>query len=127
MTMVQVKVSEISGVALDYAVAIADGGERKPYQFADNADAPFWDAWVFPGGRAYSSFTPSKEWDHCGALVAKYRVSIIYSDEVCDPCAWTDSSAAWHGDTPLIAACRAIVASKFGDTVSVPPELVEVK
>jgi hypothetical protein len=31
------------------------------------------------------------------------------------------------GETPLIAACRAIVAAHLGEVVSVPAELVENK
>lgn len=69
-------------------------------------------------------FNPCESWSQCGPLIEKHRVSIIYSDDICDPCAWTDSTAAWHATTPLIAACRAIVASVLGETVSVPKELV---
>lgn len=126
MKMVEVKVSELSGAALDYAVAIADGGERKPYQFADNEDAPFWDAWVFPGGRAYSSFTPSTKWSHCGPLIEANKIAVNYDFEDGEWIATDLILEEWVcGETPLIAACRAIVASKLGDTVSVPAELVE--
>ncbi|MCY1547037.1 hypothetical protein D9M68_830700 [compost metagenome] len=30
----------------------------------------------------------------------------------------------WHGQTPLIAAMRCIVAAKLGETVDVPSELI---
>lgn len=108
---VEVKTADLVGAALDWAVAKA---EISPTEIPPN------DIW-----RKYCDpYSPSTEWKYGGPLIDKFRVSIIYSDEVCDPCAWTDSSAAWHAPTPLIAACRAIVASVLGDTVNVPKELL---
>ncbi|MNR66489.1 hypothetical protein D3C85_1900000 [compost metagenome] len=37
---------------------------------------------------------------------------------------WDDCPLPIDGATPLIAACRAIVAAKLGDTVKVPACLV---
>lgn len=119
--MIEVKTAELIGPALDWAVAKADGvsirllskdnpQEKWQVQKQWRMDGPYW---------------PSQDWSQCGPLIAKHRVSIIYSDEVCNPCAWTDSTADWHAETPIIAACRAIVAAKLGDTVQVPKELIQ--
>lgn len=108
---VEVKTADLVGAALDWAVAKA---EISPTEMPQN---DIWSKYCAP-------YSPSTEWKYGGPLIDKFRVSIIYSDEVCDPCAWTDSSAAWHAPTPLIAACRAIVASVLGETVSVPKELL---
>ncbi|PBP34595.1 hypothetical protein CCL11_25765 [Pseudomonas syringae] len=111
----EVKTADLVGVALDWAVAKVAGVElalvgAHPHIVVD--------------GRLIGNYRPSTNWSQGGPLIERFRVSIIYSDEVCDPCAWTDSSAAWHAPTPLIAACRAIVASVLGETVSVPKELL---
>jgi len=128
--MKQVNVSELTGAALDWAVGYALGAEVKPHSFCDSPGSyvhqnctVFPVGPVFEHGGAYSSFRPSSDWGHGGRMIEACRVSIIYTDEVCDPCAWMDSTAPWHGSTPLIAACRAIVASKLGDVVSVPDDL----
>lgn len=133
MNMIEVKTADLSGRALDWAVAQIEGVKTMMLQRAKGSaeKRPF----ALFGSLAYEvggadqeyAYAPSSSW-HCGGpLISNYRVSIIYSDEDCDPCAWTDDTAAWHGPTPLIAACRAIVAAKLGDTVSVPAELVEAK
>ncbi|AGL85605.1 hypothetical protein PFLCHA0_c38390 [Pseudomonas protegens CHA0] len=125
--MIEVKTAELIGPALDWAVAQIEGvktimmaprkGEpKKPF-------ALFGSLALSIGGEDQSSYAPSTCW-HCGGpLIAAHRLSVIYSDETCDPCAWTDSTAPWHGSTPLIAACRAIIAAKLGEVVSVPAEL----
>lgn len=124
---VEVKTQDLSGAALDWAVAQVEG--VKTIMMAPRKDQPkkpfalFGSLALAIGGDDQSSYAPSTCW-HCGGpLIAAHRVSVIYSDETCEPCAWADSTAPWHGSTPLIAACRAIVASHFGDTVSVPKEL----
>ncbi|MCO8161048.1 DUF2591 domain-containing protein [Pseudomonas sp. 21LCFQ010] len=144
--MIEVKAAELTGAALDWAVAMA----VKAWTFAHayyptmTVDPTFSGVEVgeYPRGEFGSmvptcilvprnsmrqdpqAFCPSTDWSQGGPLIATHRVSVIYSDETCDPCAWTDSTAPWHGDTPLIAACRAIVASKLGDTVQIPAELL---
>lgn len=108
---VEIKTADLIGTGLDWAVGYSVRWH----------DIESRDAWARDWLRYYC---PSTDGAYCGPLIERYRVSIIYSDEVCDPCAWTDSTTAWHGPTPLIAACRAIVASVLGETVSVPKELL---
>lgn len=105
MSLIEVKTADLAGAALDWAVAQVEGQKITPRVVR-------------------SKYKPSTSWGHCGRLIEEYRVSVIYSNEACDPCAWTDSTSSWNGSTPLIAACRAIVASVLGETVSVPKELL---
>lgn len=91
------------------------------------------------GVRGYS---PSTDWSHGGPLIDEFSVSLIssktqfyegiaftatigpfgqYIDDSLPGMIESDYSV---GKTPLIAACRAIVAAKFGDTVEVPEELL---
>jgi len=118
--MTEVKTADLIGPALDWAVAQAAGWTAS-IQPVYTPSKTYYDI-RSPSGLGLS---PSKDWSQCGPLIERFRISIIYSDEVCDPCAWTDSTAAWHATSPIVAACRAIVAAKLGDTVSIPAELVK--
>ena len=94
------KTSELTGAALDWAVAQATG--------FDNGD------WL-PN---YST-----EWCHGGAIIESERICLIdqggdYWQAICG---WKEM----FGDTPLIAAMRCYVASKLGDEVEVPEELLD--
>lgn len=108
----KVKTAELSGVQLDYAVAVAvnwgDGGYLARHM----------------------RFVPeySTDWSRCGELISEYRVwlqprSDINYASVMHP----KGVIAGHGNTPQIAICRAVVASKLGDEADIPDELMESK
>lgn len=117
-----VKTSELIGPALDWAVARTLGGERKPFRFSSNEDAPMDMAWVFPDGYACTRWAPSTDWSQGGPLIDKFAPLFT---------AWRGQVRAevlggvGMGDTYLIAACRAIVAAKLGDQVDVPDDLMQ--
>jgi hypothetical protein len=97
------KVSDLSGVALDWAVAAAriDGA----FEFY-----------------ATPSWSPSTNWSQSGPIIERERIRL-------DPrgvwVAGHDSSNdEYLGTTPLIAAMRCYVASKLGDDISIPEELI---
>lgn len=123
---VEVKTADLKGAALDWAVAIAEGAKTDRPQ---DGQVSFDGRHALCGtirlehGFQVRHYSPSTDWSHGGMLIDKHRVSIIYSDEVCDPCAWTEDTDVWRGETPLIAACRAIVAANLGDTAMIPKEL----
>lgn len=118
--LIEVRVSNLIGAPLDWAVAVAT--DAAEIAIGEHGVICIYDT---PEGGCWTNlYQPSKDCRQCGLLVAHHRVSVIYSDETCDPCAWTDQTAAWYGPTPLIAACRALVATKLGDTVQVPKELM---
>lgn len=131
---VDVKTSEMTGAALDWAVAQAEKVDglviRKgrpaferdfdPDCWADEADIEAFKCWRF--------YTPSTDWGQGGPLIEKYKLDIGAPMENQNG-PWSAATEWAHplgykGDTPLIAACRAIVASVLGDTVSVPKELL---
>ena len=63
-----------------------------------------------------------------GPLIEKYKLDIGAPMENNNG-PWNAATEWGHpngykGETPLIAACRAIVSSVLGDTVSVPKELL---
>jgi hypothetical protein len=119
MNMIEVKTADLIGPALDWAVAKAEKGYEIDMSFihVDEGSAPFY------------CFSPSNRWDQGGPLIEKY---IARLDQVRDtrPEKFIASTCGWpigeqRGETILIAACRAIVAAKLGDVVSVPAELVQ--
>lgn len=98
------KVSELEGAALDWAVCAA-GIPHTP-----ESDPSNWPVWK-----------PSSDWAQAGPIIEQERIRL-------DPrgvwVAGHDSSNdEYLGPTPLIAAMRCYVASKLGDEIEVPEEV----
>lgn len=129
MSASKVKTSEIKGLALDWAVAKANkvfapegfyAGFRaidgKLHLISDSRD-------VFN-----DPYCPSTNWSQGGPIIEREKIDLIYSygDEWGaygnEP--YIDERVTASGPTPLIAAMRCFVASKLGDVVDVPEELV---
>lgn len=135
MKTTTMKTESLEGAALDWAVAQAIGLQVIFHVFSETVDTSTHerpssiqitlgaDVYYHSGDMSLDLYSPSTDWSQGGPLIALHRVSIIYSDDKCDPCAWTDETAAWGASNPLIAAMRAIVAAKLGSTVEVPAEL----
>lgn len=129
----KIKTSELEGAALDWSVAKACGvGVALDVEFGAPTGV------VRLAGSA-NLWRPSTDWGQGGPLIEKqikagFEIAPINAGKVA--CSnYTDEgipySGNWdtpeireHGDTPLIAACRAIVAAKLGDTVDIPEELL---
>lgn len=137
--MAKVKVSEASGVVLDYMVALAldhnivwDG---ITYWISDlNASKLIGSKWK-TGGRP-CGWSPSNYWEHGGPIIERERIDIIaprpkwpkwktYIPTWPLPSGAMLSEYTQHGPTPLIAAMRCYVTSKLGPEVEVPDELLE--
>lgn len=129
MEMVELKTADLIGPTLDWAVANAEGYEvrrlsgkwqlyksgLKTGHFYTGKPAGF-----SVGGAGY--WQPSESWSQGGPLIDKYGILFgpLPSGDL-----FASVNGAWEsGETHLIASCRAIVAAKLGDTVSVPAELV---
>lgn len=105
------KVSELQGVALDWAVAKALGGQEAAGSFLDGV-VPHPD---------YFKFYPSTNWAQGGPIIERERLALFI--EYPDDWGATDGNRRMPGDTPLIAAMRCYVASKLGDDIELPEEL----
>ena len=109
------KTKELSGAALDWAVAKCE-------------DLNVSDMWV---GDMWLGLPYSTDWAKGGPIVEREEISV--SREFCSGgiewACWTpapcrdDSEAFGYGPTPLIAAMRCYVASKLGDEVEIPEEI----
>lgn len=118
---IETKTCELSGAALDWAVAKADGEQIVEFEGKHSVIVGFrLNPIRTPGG-----YTPSTDWSQGGPLIFEYRVNL---HEVSDDCweAWVTGREEYRykgGDAPLVAICRAVIASQLGDTVNVPAEL----
>lgn len=121
--MKEVKVSELQGAALDWAVCAA---QVYPLEM----QSP--DIWSKYG----APYNPSSNWKYCGQLIEQYKpwISPPVKDP-CEPIGWDAEiydpagneiiGRAMACDSALVAVCRAVVHAKLGDLVSIPDELME--
>ena len=110
----KIQTSELTGAALDWAVAKCEG----------LCEGDF--AWYYD---RRDTFKYSTNWAQGGPIIERERLEIIPK---CDR--W-DALTSWdammnnqhipnEGPTPLIAAMRCYVASKLGDEIDVLDELI---
>ena len=132
--VVEMQVSGLVGPALDWAVAQVDGVKTIMLSVKSQpAKKPFamFGSLALPVGGDEEGYSPSSCW-HCGGpLIASQQIELSW-DGVDGKALWwkathQDIVQFQMGETPLIAACRAIVAAHLGEVVSVPAELVENK
>lgn len=131
---VEVKTCELEGQALDWAVGCIEDEQIERKQIGwllmnlevwiPLPDTPYFDI--------VTHWSPSTDWSQGGPLIEKYMVRTHYmadtekrADAGCIAQTWRPYATAC-GDTLLIAACRAIVTAKLGETVSVPAELISM-
>jgi len=142
------KTSELTGVALDWAVAKCEGdmGKLAACAVCEGKGQVTWYGYAVIGERTCrtcngsgavkcASLTPtqySTDWSQGGPIIEREVISLIK----------TSKSGFWSAyfvrnttvdyekrqadaDTPLVAAMRCYVASKLGDEVEIPAELQE--
>ncbi len=105
-----VKTSELVRAALDWAVAKCEGLPDTEYS------RTHMDAWPF-----------CTDWAQGGPIIEREAITVSQGSPV-RGLEWTacDQSLSHiqHGPSYLIAAMRCYVASKLGDTINVPEELL---
>ena len=107
------KTSELTGPALDWAVAKCD----QP-QWSDE------DALLWVQDDEYQ-YNPSIDWSHGGPIIERETIELYKEMNRWAAIIRVDDEEAWelYGSTPLVAAMRCFVASKMGDEVEVPADL----
>lgn len=121
--LIEVTVANLTGEALNWAVAKAEGLDVFLVQPEYNNP---WRVFVQYAGDVIIRdvrYAPQGSWNDVGLLIEKYGIDL----EQYLKFRWRAEIEYEHsgfGDTPLIAACRAIVAAKLGYTVQVPKELI---
>ena len=106
----KVKTNELTGAALDWAVAKCEGVEFTYENF------PRHELLVYQ----YTN-----DWAQGGPIIEKEKIELGHGISVGGPFRWVGSIGMGYctGPTPLIAAMRCYVASKLGETIDVPEEL----
>lgn len=109
----KIKTSELTGAALDWAVTSIDRPEM--LNWPDN-----------PANRPESyTFRPSTGWAHGGPIIEREFITLEGDYNEWRAKLFDDGRVyEQEGPTPLIAAMRCFVASKLGDEVDVPEELL---
>ena len=133
----KVKTADLIGPALDWAVGTA---LKLPVEICQ----------IFqygrPNGQHYISigetdkdgaevdFEPSKEWSQGGPIIEWESIKVgvidddkpvIWAAQLSDPWSKRTSVYSYTGPTPLIAAMRCFIASRLGDEVDIPDELMK--
>lgn len=109
------KTSELQGAAIDWAVAKCKTFDEYlendlPLHYSDaNGEFVLW--------------KPSTDWAQGGPIIEREGISIGQTGDGWE--ATVDGCIYVFGPTPLIAAMRCYVASKLGDEVEIPNELME--
>jgi hypothetical protein len=121
----EVKVSELSGYALDWCVGKLIWGKKITTLGSGHKRG----VWLISGDNWYTNYKPyhpSTEWEQGGPIIEREKITL---QPVVNPIGWIAlpvQGLAIEASTALIAAMRCFVASKMGDTVSIPLELLEV-
>ena len=123
MAMKTIKVSEATGPALDWLVAKCEGVNTEAFRlFYEPTELTDLDS------HGYPEFHYSTVWAQGGPIIDRERMLLqpeIGKENAGN--AWSAISLTGYvnyGPTPLIAAMRCYVASKLGDLVEVPEELL---
>lgn len=120
----KIPVSKLEGVALDWAVAKCECAEVE--YINDGITKCLLRVAPFTG-----RYAPSTDWSQGGPLIereecwpSRYYGAAESRGKVYQASAYNGSHAYAQGPTPLIAAMRCYVASKLGNEVEVPEELL---
>jgi len=124
--LIEVKTADLDGEALGWAVGQAEGLD---VLLAPPIYGNSWRVFVRYTGEVTIRevrYNPREDWAVGGHLIQKYRVGFgLYSDSFFAVTGLDDIPGDADGPTHLIAACRAVVAAKLGDTAQVPKELCQ--
>lgn len=107
------KTSELTGPALDWAVAKLEGYE------------PFTDgiSWIIDRAGTYQQLPKySTDWEQGGPIIERERIEL--KPTYAGWAAFLGNKTFANGPTSLIAAMRCYVANKIGDEVAIPEELL---
>jgi hypothetical protein len=115
------KTSELTGAALDWAVAKCEGVNEEAFNlYYDPVESTDYDKHGFP------EFHYSTNWAQGGPIIEREIAKIErFSYSLWEATAFTKNAQdiVQSSPTPLLAAMRCYVASKLGDTVDIPKEL----
>ena len=107
------KTNELTGAALDWAVAKCEGvgiDPRGSVVYYHEGEPAMWQ--------------PSTDWAQGGPIIEREYIEMHTYSENDDGIVTWRANDFMDGPTPLIAAMRCYVASKLGDNIDTPKELL---
>ena len=135
----KIKTQQLTGAALDWAVAKAEGALRPLGNVVIEGNRLWIEVAINPldGVSEDIEYTPSTDWAQAGPIfeASDCLLETNYDDTNCERRVWcsglTQEKQFQHnphpcgeyGPTKAIAFCRWYVSSKLGDEVEVPEEL----
>lgn len=122
------KTSELTGALLAHVVALADGHVVNIHTSIDGLVYSVYGGEKFIGyigGGHVPQYAPHEQWDQGGPLIERECIELFVNQS---PRVWSGFITKYahdlphwtlqgNGDTPLVAAMRTFVVSKFGDEV----------
>jgi hypothetical protein len=113
------KTNELTRTALNWAVAKCEGHDV----FIKHA--PVQVMYTPKGKRSWYIYTPSTNWSQGGPIIEREGIDVLTHAEHGWTAGYGNNTGLYgNGDTPLIAAMRCYVASKLGDEIEIPEELL---
>jgi hypothetical protein len=113
----KIKVNELEGVALDWAVAKC---EVWPLElWFDDAGHP-----IIREDLEVTEWNPSGDWSQGGPIIERERIDLYGSGGWVAEYVVTGAIVFAEGPTPLVAAMRCYVENTLGDEIEVPDQLV---
>lgn len=117
----KLKTAELIGAALDWAVAKCKG-----ITSIDKRGG----VWVpVPKEPHFNEeYSPSTNWSQGGPIIEREKIGSLHEARGVWSAStkWEDPAKVFYGKTKLIAAMRCYVASKLGDEVEMPDQLMGV-
>jgi hypothetical protein len=113
------KTSELTGAALDWAVAKCEGPNSVAACYYDEDNLP-----MCRDEAPHMEWEPSSNWAQGGPIIEREAITVEYTGDPDTWCACIMADQEVYGQTALIAAMRCYVASKLGDEVEIPEELL---
>ena len=136
--MIKIQTRDLTGLALDWAVAKCEGlldprerfGKMLP---AVVIDMKYWTdrnpiVRVNPCPDVYyrAEYDPSTNWEFGGPIIEREKLDLFCSGNMWDASTGDrGNNDIQSGPTPLIAAMRCYVANKLGNDIEIPKELVK--
>jgi len=117
---VLIKTSELIGHVLDWAVAMAEGKKvlsGPPIRVASIHKC------LVGEYQVSKPYSPTTDWAIMGPIVERERINLEPFKDINGE-QWS-ADGQWDSPTPLIAAARCYVASKLGDELDIPDQVLK--
>lgn len=143
------KTAELTGAALDWAVAQAEKDSDEGIFYDEDYDS----MGFYDHDDVFCPYQPSSSWAQGGPIIERENITVIranstyqerknipqwfaetsqwvghaadesYEHQSMEPTFMISEDGGYYGTTPLEAAMRCYVASKLGDKIEIPEEL----